>query len=349
MTSASLASPQKVASQTSSGSFFVGVDISKLSFDASLAPIGSVNAEFSKLPACSFEMNKTGVGRFGKWLEKELGTAAAKGIVIEATGTYSKRFAELLKPKSFPPVSTVNPYYPSSYKRSLGIKDKTDCVDARVLALYGATRTPAPDKETNPEQAKLKELQRLCDDYETDILSWKNRLEQVEYGESRVRIKKTIAQFEASLREVRNQIELIIKASERMRQDVKLMCTVPGIGEKTAIMLLAELGDLRDWKREKIVSFCGLYLRQHTSGKSVSKRPRLSKGGGWRVRRGLFMCCLALRSRPTLLKKFGDRLIERGKSKMCAIGAMMRKLLLLVRAVVVSGVPYDPHFSSSPT
>jgi len=327
-----------------STSFFVGVDVAKLTFDASLAPLGGVPAVFSRLPVSSFEMSKSGVQSFKKWLENELDGGAARGIVIEATGVYSKRFVDSIKEYDLPPVSTINPYYPLSFKRSLGIKDKTDRVDARTLALYGAMRTPAPDREYAADQMKLKELHRLCDDLEKDLGSWRNRLEQTDSKEVRTLVRTAITQMETSLSKARAQIKKLIDANERMKKDVELMRTIPGIGETTAVMLLAELGNMRDWKRDKIVGYCGLYPRRYTSGTSVGRRPRLAKGGGWRIRRGLFMCCLALCRIESRLSNFGKALKERGKSKMCAIGAMMRKLLLIARAVVVSGNPYDPDF-----
>lgn len=299
----------------------------------------------SRLPVQSFEMTKKEVKAFRDWLESELSGAPALGICIESTGIYSKRFARALYHLSLPPVAIVNPYFPLSFKRSLGVRDKSDKVDARTLALFGAVRRPTMVAQRSPEYERLKELHRLWDDYEKDIRAWNNRLEQADDRSIRTSIKRTIKHLEKSSQGVWAEIERLVAENERMKSDAEIMCTIPGIGEKTAYLLLAELGDLRTWKRNEIVSYCGLFPREHTSGTSVVKRPRLAGGGGKRIRRNLYMCACSLRKTESRIARFGRELNERDKSNMCAIAAMMRKLLVTVRAVVKSGIPYDHSFS----
>lgn len=325
-------------------SFCVGVDVSKLTFDAAVSPVGAVPECWSRLPVSSFHMTQAGAEDFKKWLSSCLLASPPNAIVIEATGVYSKRFAELIRPLAIAPISTVNPRYPQDFRRSLGVKDKTDAVDARILAVYGAMRTIKPDREVSAKEAHLKELHRLCDDLDRDIAAWKNRLEQASTASVRSIIKAAIRSLEKHLEKAQLEIKNIVASDERLSRDLNLICSVPGIGEKTAIMLLAELWDLRLWKRSSIVSYCGLFPRCHSSGTSVSKRPRLAKGGGARIRRGLFMCALSATRTKSKLAEFNRHLLLNGKSKMCAIGALMRKLLLTARAVVISGQPYSPHF-----
>jgi transposase len=329
--------------------FCVGVDVSKLTFDAAVSPVGAVPESLSRLPVSSFQMTQAGAEDFKNWLSSCLLGVSPNTIVIEATGVYSKRFAELIRPLAIAPVSTVNPRYPHDFKRSLGVKDKTDAVDARILAVYGAMRTPKPDREVSAKEAHLKELHRLCDDTTQDIAAWKNRLEQASTASVLSIINATIRSLEKHLEKAQLEIKKLVASDERLSRDLNLICSVPGIGEKTAIMLLAELWDLRLWKRSNIVSYCGLFPRCHSSGTSVSKRPRLAKGGGARIRRGLFMCALSATRTKSKLAEFNRHLLQNGKTKMCAIGALMRKLLLTARAVVISGKPYLPHFPLNPT
>ena len=333
------------SSNSSERSCYVGVDIAKLTFDASIASLDVRTSEWSKLPVQTFEMSIKGIEALASWLEKELKGAQVLCIVVESTGCYSRRFFHNALKLDLPPVAIVNPYYPLAFRRSLGIKDKSDRVDARMLALYGVVHKPEPTKAPSPAYERLRILTRLHDDYEKVILSWKNRLEQVDDPGAIETITCTIAQLTESADQVRCEIERLIEENEEMKADVALMTSIPGIGKKTASLILAELGDLREWKRDEIVSFCGLYPREYSSGTSVRKKARFSGGGGSRIRRALFMCACSLRRYKSRISDFGIRLNERGKCNMCAVGAMMRKLLLTARAVVVSGKPYDPNFS----
>ena len=89
----------------------------------------------------------------------------------------------------------------------------------------------------------------------------------------------------------------------------------------------------------------GLYPREYTSGKSVFKKPRLAKGGKGNVRRRLYMCAMVALKHNPVLKRFAKHLMAQGKTPMSALGALMRKLLLIARALVVSGKDFDPDFA----
>jgi transposase len=123
------------------------------------------------------------------------------------------------------------------------------------------------------------------------------------------------------------------------------MQTIPGVGAKTVRVLLAEFGDLSQYKRRELVALAGLFPVEHTSGTSVHKQARLAKGGRGQVRRYLYLCALsAIRYNPPL-RAFAQRLRDNGKCGMQAVVAVMRKLLLVIRALIVSGQDFDPSFA----
>lgn len=122
------------------------------------------------------------------------------------------------------------------------------------------------------------------------------------------------------------------------------MATIPGVGAKTTRVLLAHFGDLREYSRNELVCLAGLYPKQFQSGTSVRKKPKLAKGGGARIRAALYMAALTARRFCPHLKIFAQRLAEKGLSNMAILGAVMRKLLLLVRALVVSGKDYQADY-----
>jgi hypothetical protein len=156
-------------------------------------------------------------------------------------------------------------------------------------------------------------------------------------------IKGTIEGLAQQRSQIWNKIEQCVESHEELKKEAGLICTIPGIGKKTAFMALAELGDLRSWSRQEIVSYAGLYPRQHTSGTSVASPPRIAGGGGARIRRALFLPCCSLSHLDIPVTRWRKGLFDRGKAKMAAIVALIKKVLLLMRTVVVTGQAYNPE------
>lgn len=324
--------------------FWLGVDVSKDSFDAALALEDATPSQWAKLPVQHFEMSPAGLKEFAQWIKPHCEKGDCLGVCIESTGIYSHQFVDLISTLALPDTSMVNPALPHAFRKSFGLRDKCDRVDAAVLALYGVVHRPAPNCQRSPEYARLRTLWRLRQDYMEDLTRWKNRLEQALDAGQIKHIKKTIRHLEGETDRVWKEIEEWVQSHGELCRDIELMCTIPGVKEKTAIMVLAEVGDLRGWKRNQLTSYAGLYPKVYSSGTSVAKKPCLAGGGGKEIRKGLFLpaCCTA-RCNPTL-KQWRQQLLDNGKAKMSTIGARMRKLLLLMRSVVVHQRPYDPNF-----
>ena len=158
--------------------YWMGIDISKASFDVALAPVDAVPGDWAKLPGAHFAMDAAGVVAFASWLTGAAALEGCVGVCIESTGMYSHRFVQLISTLGLPDVSMVNPALPVAFRKSFGLRDKCDRVDAAVLALYGVVHRPKTNTRTAPEYAQLKALWRLYEDYTEDLLRWKNRLEQ---------------------------------------------------------------------------------------------------------------------------------------------------------------------------
>ncbi len=117
----------------------------------------------------------------------------------------------------------------------------------------------------------------------------------------------------------------------------------------TAITILAELGDLRRFHQARqLTAFAGLSLKKHTSGKSVHKKTHMSKQGSAHVRRILYVAAMAAVRGDNTFAEVYHRLVHNGKNRMSAIGAVMRKLLLTMRAVLITGRPYVPNYTKRP-
>ncbi|MBI1318062.1 MAG: IS110 family transposase [Candidatus Hydrogenedens sp.] len=328
------------------GGFWLGIDVAKQTFDASLACLDAVPSQWSKLPVSRFSMSMSGVADLLAWLQARVPLGECRGVCLESTGVYSQRLVAMLRTQDLPVVSMVNPALPVAFRKSFALHDKCDRVDAAVLALFGVVHQPLANCVDTPLYQRLRQLRRLHEDFTDDIRRWENRLEQCDEPALRRAIQGTLRHLKTKADKVWKQIEQWVQDHDELHRDVELITTIPGIAAKTAIAVLAEAGDLRQWKPNQLVSYAGLFPKVHSSGTSVARKPRLHGGGHKRLRTGLFLpACPAARHHPQF-SQWRLQLLERGKAKKAVIAAIMRKLLLLIRSVVVHQRPYDPHFKA---
>lgn len=333
---------------TSNNTSWLGIDLAKETFDASVAPSQSSPAIWRTLPVKKFENSEQGIHDLLTWFSL-IGKAdeTLKGICLESTGKLSFRLANTLKKlySELPPASIINPKRSVDFARSLGVRDKTDRIDAQILAVFGASFTPQPSPEKSQSYERLRDLGRLREDLVEELQRTKNRLLDADDSFVNKMLKQRVSGIKKDIDRIEKESKKLIDESPSLREDIRLLCTIPGIGIRTATTLIAELGDLRRYSRTKIAAYVGLYPKIFQSGKSVSRKPRLAKGGGAVVRKMLFNGARSLmRARNNSLCQFRDRLLNNGKSKKSCMGALMRKLLLIARSVLVSGKDYDPNF-----
>lgn len=122
---------------------------------------------------------------------------------------------------------------------------------------------------------------------------------------------------------------------------------IKGLAPVAARTLSAEFGDLRQYKRNELVALAGLFPKHHQSGSSVRKKPRLAKGGGRELRRVLFNCARSVFDAHGPWQPVIQHYLKRGMEPMAVIGVLMRKLLLVARAVMLHDGHYDPSKISS--
>jgi transposase len=323
---------------------WVGIDLAKKSFYAALAPLDARPDEWAKLHHRAFDHSADGVTALCAWVEL-LGYTRAQiaGVCAEATGSLAWLFVELLEER-LGPVSIVNPAYPHQFAKSLGLREKTDRTDACALALYGVAMRPVPRPLPSERQRSLRELADLYAHTRSDLTATQNKLgERITSGFVRKRLKTRARQLQKELDAIEKEMDSLSAQDPQAVQDAERMQTIPGVGPKTARLLLAHLGDLRHYTRAELTARAGLYPRQHQSGTSVRKRPRLAKGGGAAVRAALYMAALNARRFCPHLRAFADRLKQHGLSNMAVLGAVMRKLLLLIRTLIVQQTNYNPQ------
>jgi transposase len=346
------------APSTSVAIFWVGLDVAKLTFDAALHPPlqPGVAPDLASLPVRRFARTPEGARELIDWIDAALAPALSEPdaacevrVLMEATGHYSLELvAWLLAARPDLRPSIVNPGLISAHARSLGQRNKTDRTDARVIARFGAERSPEPFQPLSPEQAELRELTRERQSVVQERVAVQERARE---GSCSPLVQKTWKKRISHLEKIEEQLESaireLIQNVPRFKADLELLVSIPGVGFLTAATVLAELGDLRAFARaRRLSSFVGLSPRQCQSGTSVRGRTRMSKKGNPRVRSILYLAALAaVRSNPHLRRCYHD-LVARGKTKMAALGAVMRKLLVLMRALLVSNSPFQADFAA---
>lgn len=313
----------------------LGLDIAKAKFDACLL-IGS------RVHHSQFDNSKAGIRSLLLWCKK-LG-ALSPLTVLEATGRYSELACHELHAAGHP-VHLANPRRIKDHARSLGRRNKTDRIDAALIAGFGCTRSLPRWQPAGPTQELLRDLLRRLNDIESMLQAERNRLAvcSKDVSKSVSRIIRTLEKEASSLD---SQIKAHIKASPDLHADIERLSQVEGIGTRSARWLCAELPrhlpNPRAAAAWLAVTPC---IRQ--SGTSVRSTAPVGSDGNRHLRKVLFMASIVARQKNPRLKIFADRLAASGKSKMTIIIAVLHKLIKIAFALLKNQSSYDPLHNPS--
>ena len=319
---------------------YLGIDVSQKTLDVALV-IEEQDAK--KARQKRFENNREGHVLLLEWLEKQ--EASQVHACLEATGTYAIEVATALLHAGHI-VSVVNPYRVHCYAKSELKRTKTDKEDARVIAQFCRSHKPQAWAPPAPELLHLQGLARRVETLQEMCIMEKNRLSAGGLCEPvRQSIEEVILMLQEQITKTKQQIKDHIDSDPDLKNKAGLLQSIDGIGEATAAMLLAELGDMSQFATARqVAAFAGVTPRASESGTSLKAKERLAKIGSRRLRKALYFPAItALRYNP-LIRALGCRISAKGKCKMVVIGAAMRKLLHLAFGVLKSGRPFDPAF-----
>lgn len=330
-----------------SKSHWLGIDLSRQTFEVAAVDAETPTRAWARIPGASFAFTPEGAEALVSWCAaRGLTAETLSGVCVESTGRLSRRWVALLAGR-LGAVCIVNPAQVKAFGKGLGLKDKTDRVDARVLALFGRTTRPAPSAVRRDAYRELQELSRLHQALQEQCQANAQRLQDSpESATARAILQETIEEQRAQVARLETAMDQAIAQDEGLQADVRRACTVVGVGPATARVVFGELGDLRAYGRNEVTGAVGMFPKHFDSGASVHKKARLAKGAGARVRKALYMAALSARRHDPSLSALADRLERRPRDPLKplgALGAVMRKLLLRMRAVVVSGKDYDRH------
>jgi transposase len=272
--------------------------------------------------------------------------AAHVHACLEATGTYGELLATTLVDAGHV-VSVLNPAIIHHYAKSQLARAKTDRVDADVIADYAAKERPPA---WTPLPREVRDLQALVRRLDALIGMQTDERNRAQAGALTPAVRQSIETVLAHLKDqidaVRQQIREHMDQHPGLRVQRDLLTSIPGIGEATAALLLAELFNKAFTSARQAAAFAGVVPRPHESGLHQGRRAMCKLGPG-RLRKGLYFPAIAaLRFNPSL-QPLGQRLRGAGKPPMLIIGAAMRKLIHLAFGVLKSGRAYDPSLAKA--
>lgn len=296
---------------------FVGVDVSKDRLDVAVRPSGERK---------SFDNDKAGIAR----MTDDLGRLWPEIIVFEATGGWQINAVSALAARQLP-VVVINPRQVRDFAKATGQLAKTDAIDAAILAHFAEALRPEIRELKPLELRKLEALNTRRRQIVEMITAERNRLITAPEW-TRGDIEEHIAILKKRLAAINKDIDKLIRQSPLWREKDKILKSFPGVGPVTASMMLSDLPELGSLNPKAIASLVGVAPLNCDSGKHQGKRKIW--GGRACVRSILYMCARsAVRWNP-VIRDFYQRLLGVGKPYKVALTACMRKILIILNAMM---------------
>jgi transposase len=258
-------------------------------------------------------------------------------IVLEATGHYERALvAELAAAKL--PVVVVNPRQVRDFARATGRLAKTDAIDAQILAQFADVIQPPlrslGDSQTQALADLLARRRQLVHMRTAEA----NRLEQVHNRRIQASIQSVLRTLDKQIAAIDDDMDGLIKDSPIWLHKQNLLTGVPGVGQQTARILLADLPELGTLSRQPIAALVGVAPFNRDSGRLRGKR--CIAGGRPTVRAALYMAALVATRYNPVIRLYYHRLLAAGKCKKLALVACMRKLLTILNAILRTNKPW---------
>lgn len=269
-------------------------------------------------------------------------------VCLEATGIYSLDIAFALHRHKRISVMVANPRATSNFARAMMKRAKTDAVDARTLLAFVSRMPFVPWQPPTEAVLALRSTTRRMVAITQLMTAEKNRLHAAKHNATLPAF--LLDDLKSSLEHLENRLSMLedkaldfIAGDEELSERFELLKSVPGIADRSGLHLLAELVLLpADMSVRQWVAHAGLDPRPFQSGTSVNKPMRISKAGNVYVRRALFMPALVAIQHDQAVRASYFRLLQRGKPKMKANIAVMRKRLHAIYGIFKTNTPFDP-------
>lgn len=315
---------------------YLGIDVSKDSLDC-------FKLDQDRSFQNTFENSKQGLKKLLSWLKDDQEVL----VTMEATGVYWQACAFTLYEAGYK-LSIVNPAQVKFFAKSMLRRGKTDKMDAELIALYAQKMQPNEWLPTEIIYDELKLFVRERDDMVAQLRQLQNQFHahQHRYRKPSILLKllkQRLSFLKKQLKDLEQMIDKLCK--EHMHDAYESLRSIPGIGQVTASVLLAETAGLANFVHPKQVSaFSGISPAPNQSG-TFQGQASISKIGNARIRKAFYMAALQARNH-SVFNDLYDRLISRGKATKVALIAVARKLLVIAFTLVKSLTLFDPNFLS---
>ncbi len=310
---------------------WVGIDVSKSTLDVYIRPlektlkVGNTEEDISQLvdDLKSYELNL---------------------IVIEATGGLETELVIQLQ-AALLPVALINPRQGRDFAKATGKLAKTDVIDAKTLAHFGEAMKPevlAIESDSARQLSELISRRRQLVEMQT---AEKNRRSRAR-GKALADIEEHLDYLNQRLEKLNQEIEEMTQSNQQWMEQVNLLKTTPGIGQVISTTLVSDLPELGQLTAKQISRLVGVAPLNHDSGQHKGKR--MIQGGRAHVRAVLYMGAVVAMRHNSVIKTFYERLVQRGKSKKLALTACVRKMLVILNAMVRDKQPWSPPDNLQP-
>jgi len=317
---------------------FLGIDVAKKSLSTHLVIDGVGKPK-------SFTNNRAGFSKLICWLAKRDVTDLR--VCMEATSTYHRGVATALYEAGYT-VHVANPWSVKQFAKALLKRGKTDKIDAEVIARYSeANINQHPWAPLCQERQALVQLVRHRERLKKQSTALQNELDIEEHEAVRASLERQQVFVREEIDVTKRAIRAHLGAHRDLKEHDANLRSIPGIGEETSSLILAELGRFERFSDQRqVAAYAGLTPAARQSGSSVDGEARLCRLGNMRLRNGLYLPAVVVFRTRKLFGSLISRLLDEGRSKMTIIVAIMRKLLCLAYGVLRSGKPYDPEWEA---
>jgi len=306
----------------------IGIDVGKFQLDIC---IHERNISFS------VSNDKAGIrkalGRLGRYQVSRL--------VLEATGRYERTFVEAALAKKLPVVIT-NPLHIRRYAGAIGQLAKTDAIDAQLIAQYAAVVQPEVRPHHSRQVMEIRDLLVRRRQLITMLTMEKNRhhvMPKFLQGD----IQRSIQHLQRQLEKVDRELDKRVEAESEWREKRDILLSMPGIGRTVVNTLMGDLPELGQLTQRQVAALTGVAPYNRDSGRLRGKR-RI-RGGRHTVRTMLFMATLTSIQHNKVIRAFYQRLVAQGKHKKVALTACIRKMIIILNAMVRDHTRWDEKYA----
>lgn len=266
-------------------------------------------------------------------------------VLCEATGGHEAALLAALV-EAGAPAHRADARKVKAFIRSWGTLGKSDSIDARALARYGAERHDrlARWRAPDPMRARLQALVRTRRDLVDARTAHTNRLGAPGGKMAAPYLKPLIACLERQIERIEADIETLLADDDELARCLRVLVKIPGVGPTTAATLIALMPELGTLTRRQAAALAG--LAPHPNQSSLTDGYRRTRGGRPEVKRALFMAALSASRHHPILRLFHQRLIQDGKKPIVAATAVMRRLIVIANAKIRDEFAHGANFAT---